>query len=231
MRKVSVAIALAALCCAGASAQDKNWKKDLKEKLEAEYPPTVLSRRLIARTGAVEKPGIVLVVQKSGMRAGHPDSSLVKSATVKDGALTRIFQEANAGEYLYKVGERVYVQRIDVDDTVVALRLQTAEPITWTHKGTTQVDRFELHLRFEFEKNVLPTSDVAAIKKVISEFVTTEDAAAAANTKTIELGQTTTEVEKILGKPETVIKLGAKVTYVYKNMKVIFTDGKVTDVQ
>ena len=54
---------------------------------------------------------------------------------------------------------------------------------------------------------------------------------AAVQTKTIELGQTPVQVEAILGKPETVINLGSKVTYAYKTMKVIFVDGKVSDVQ
>ena len=51
------------------------------------------------------------------------------------------------------------------------------------------------------------------------------------NAKTIALGQTRLEVEAILGKPERIVDLGAKVTYVYKDMKVIFVDGKVSDVQ
>jgi hypothetical protein len=38
-------------------------------------------------------------------------------------------------------------------------------------------------------------------------------------------------VEAALGKPDTIVNLGAKMTYVYKTMKVIFQDGKVADVQ
>jgi hypothetical protein len=38
-------------------------------------------------------------------------------------------------------------------------------------------------------------------------------------------------VERILGKPQTVINLGARVTFVYPNMRIIFVDGKVADVQ
>ena len=229
MKAITFAVALVSFLMP--AVQGTNWKADLKAKLEAVYTPTVLARRLIARTGPVERPGVVLVIQQPGIRGGHPDLSLVRTSTVRNGALTRVFQEADAGEYLYKVGDRVYVQRVDVDDTVVALRLFTVDPITWSYKGTTQVDRFEVHFRFEFEKGFLPSGSVPAIKESIGQFLLTEAAAASANTKTISLGQTTAEVEKILGKPETIINLGAKVTYVYKNMKVIFTDGKVTDVQ
>jgi hypothetical protein len=47
----------------------------------------------------------------------------------------------------------------------------------------------------------------------------------------ITLGQTIEQVTAILGAPKTVVYLGNKKTYVYKDMKVIFTGGKVTDVQ
>jgi hypothetical protein len=48
---------------------------------------------------------------------------------------------------------------------------------------------------------------------------------------TITLNQTVDDVVAILGKPTTVVDLGAKKIYVYKNMKVTFTNGRVTDVQ
>jgi hypothetical protein len=45
------------------------------------------------------------------------------------------------------------------------------------------------------------------------------------------LGKTEDEVKTALGNPKTVLNLGAKKTYLYPDMKVIFTGGKVTDVQ
>ena len=48
---------------------------------------------------------------------------------------------------------------------------------------------------------------------------------------TISLGQSTADVESINGKPEKVIDLGAKKIYVYKDLKITFTDGRVSDVQ
>ena len=47
----------------------------------------------------------------------------------------------------------------------------------------------------------------------------------------ITLGQTIDQVTQILGQPKTVVDLGNKKTYVYKDMKVVFVGGKVTDVQ
>jgi hypothetical protein len=49
--------------------------------------------------------------------------------------------------------------------------------------------------------------------------------------KSIQLGQTVSEVEAAFGKPEKVISLGSKTIYTYKDVKVVFMDGKVSDVQ
>jgi hypothetical protein len=48
---------------------------------------------------------------------------------------------------------------------------------------------------------------------------------------TIALGQTTDEVTALLGQPEKIVNLGAKQIYIYKDMKVTFLKGKVSDVQ
>jgi hypothetical protein len=51
--------------------------------------------------------------------------------------------------------------------------------------------------------------------------------------KTVSLGQTTDQVEAILGPPETIAKVANKQIYTYKNpnLKITFIAGKVTDVQ
>ena len=47
----------------------------------------------------------------------------------------------------------------------------------------------------------------------------------------IKVGQSIAEVRASLGEPVMVIDLGSKTTYKYKDMKVIFKEGKVADVQ
>jgi hypothetical protein len=49
--------------------------------------------------------------------------------------------------------------------------------------------------------------------------------------QTIQKGQTPDEVQGALGKPEKIVNLGAKQIYVYKDLKVTFLNGKVSDVQ
>jgi hypothetical protein len=48
---------------------------------------------------------------------------------------------------------------------------------------------------------------------------------------TIALGQTTDQVTASFGQPQRIAKLGAKAIYYYKDMKVTFTNGKVSNVQ
>ena len=50
-------------------------------------------------------------------------------------------------------------------------------------------------------------------------------------TNEIRLGMTFTEVEVVLGRPQTRVDLGAKVLYKYKHMTVEFQDGKGADVR
>jgi hypothetical protein len=56
-------------------------------------------------------------------------------------------------------------------------------------------------------------------------------AQAAPEPQTIEKGQTTDQVQGSLGKPDKIVNLGAKQIWVYKDLKVTFVNGKVSDVQ
>jgi hypothetical protein len=47
----------------------------------------------------------------------------------------------------------------------------------------------------------------------------------------IDLGQTIDQVTAALGQPKSIVNLGTKKIYVFKDMKVTFKDGKVSDVQ
>jgi len=76
----------------------------------------------------------------------------------------------------------------------------------------------------------------AADKQVLNEVNQADGSGAASGASStqpdeISLGQTTSEVEAILGKPKQIVNLGAKKMYVYQNMKITFVNGKVSDVQ
>jgi hypothetical protein len=58
-----------------------------------------------------------------------------------------------------------------------------------------------------------------------------QPAPAQAEPQTIEKGQTTDQVQAALGKPDKIVNLGTKQIWVYKDLKVTFINGKVSDVQ
>ena len=60
---------------------------------------------------------------------------------------------------------------------------------------------------------------------------TASPAATSGPSVTIALGQTTDQVTAALGNPPRIIDLGAKKIYTYPDMKIIFQNGKVSDVQ
>ena len=64
---------------------------------------------------------------------------------------------------------------------------------------------------------------------VLGQAAQTEPIAAAP--VTIQIGQTIAEVVAQMGTPARIADLGQKKTYFYQDMKVIFTDGRVSDVQ
>jgi len=55
--------------------------------------------------------------------------------------------------------------------------------------------------------------------------------APAAEPQQIEKGQTPDQVKAALGNPDKIVNLGTKLIYVYKDIKVTFLNGKVSDVQ
>jgi hypothetical protein len=89
--------------------------------------------------------------------------------------------------------------------------------------------------RYRAELNVkLPGLDSMTaddVKKTIDTVVADPSTASAVESKTVKLGMSTDEVKKALGNPDKIVDLGAKQVYIYKDMKVIFMDGKVSDVQ
>lgn len=95
---------------------------------------------------------------------------------------------------------------------------------------------FKFHFPSPLDDASLPSA-LAYIEKYLKPYPTRDEAVAAAGrlgaaeTKTVKLGQSRGEVEAALGKPDKVVDLGVKVIFVYKDMKVVFVDGKVSDVQ
>ena len=113
-----------------------------------------------------------------------------------------------------------------------------------------QPSNFKAQIIFQFPKGyVSGGADAGQVGDMISQVLVPDSgggdaqqgaqqeqqAAAAApeppkETQTIDKGQTEEQVVGILGKPDKIVNLGAKKLYIYKDMKITFIGGKVSDV-
>src|ERR1700722_13773587 len=161
--------------------------------------------------------------------------------------------------HLFAVGDKVYPMRIDVNvakDTVT-LGVVACDTCNKTEPPTYN----KANVVFQFPKGSLANATAGGVEDVIGQVlaISNDDAQQsgdqggqqqsgqqqggqdqgqqqqaeqpAAEPASIEKGMTPDQVEAAMGKPEKKVTLGNKQIYYYKDMKVIFLSGKVSDVQ
>ena len=204
-------------------------------------------------------PGTILVIQKAGILGVPPASMALGNAVYKDGEL----KQPGAGQRMFlgnqtrflQVGERVYVQKVDVN--LKADRVQFIVVECDQCNGVNEPSLYKSAVSFEFPKGSLATADPMHVEDTISEVLSLDNAnggqqnqdqnaqqgqqqdqqqpaqqqAPPAEPASIQMGMTIDQVEAALGPPEKKVTLGAKIIYVYKDLKVTFTNGKVSDAQ
>jgi uncharacterized protein YidB (DUF937 family) len=202
------------------------WKATLQDALTRSYEMTKtgLDRVRIA------KAGTVLTVRKDNINGDVASSmfQLVNKVT-PDGTIVQGSGEGNGR--VFKVGDKVYLYKIEVKSDAVLFEVLSTETFQVMQRGSDHQTRYKAVISFQFAPGTLEGMSPDAVKKVVDDVIAPEATVSAATTKTVELGQTPEQVEAAIGKPDTIVNLGAKKTYVYKTMKVIFQDGKVADVQ
>jgi hypothetical protein len=158
--------------------------------------------------------------------------------------------------HLFAKGDKVYPTKIDVNvsEDKVTLGVVACDACNKTDPPTYN----KAELVFEFPKGSLANATADSVEKVIAQvFTVSKDDSKdekgddkggqqpagqdqgqqqggdqpAAGPPSIEKGMSVDDVEAAMGKPDKIITLGAKRIYYYKDMKVIFMDGKVSDVQ
>jgi hypothetical protein len=231
MRNLFV-VAIAFVSVVSLSGQDKESRKTLEQDLRSAFKLTKTSK---LEKNNVTEPGAVFVVQQEGMAADLAHDAVVFTSRVVDGTVsqrggTAGFFSKGSTKHL-NLGDRVYLTDIDVKDDRIRVGMLTAETFQVIERGKTQQARYKGYVDFEFDKAAIVSMDSQTATKAIEAVLLREDKVAGSKTKTIELGQTLEQVEATFGKPISIAKLGAKTIYTYKDMKVVFTDGKVSDVQ
>jgi hypothetical protein len=226
-----VIVALSLLCCAPLVATE-DWKDEVRAK--------VLEGVKLSKTGSdrlrITETGTVFVIQKDGVSGNLASDMTILRVSVTDGEVAQAkgFFAAVADKKTnrdFKQGERVYLFKVDVKDDALQYWVISCDTFDVAKRGSTEQTRYKAVIDFKIDKAAFPTMTGEALKAVVSSVLVDESAAKAAATKTVELGQTTAQVEAILGRPDKILNLGPKTVYVYRDMKVIFLDGKVSDVQ
>ncbi len=232
----------------------------LKLNAQFKLTTTTADRTDIVTPGDVleiEKPGLVMYAVASPL----PPSNTYKNGLITQGMRgfgkdllisMRSGEGTTSNDYPHRtfvVGEKCWVTSVQVQPDGVLFQLYS-DPYNDT--------RFYANLKIPFSnKKTVPPADVflqtvAEALKVVSsgdQASQPESAPAPAPAPapmpeiapppppadtpppTIALHQTKDEVIAVIGQPTRIVKLGVKEIYYYKDMKVTFTNGKVSNVE
>jgi hypothetical protein len=244
---VLMAIFAAGIFCAGSALAQDAPASSLGDQLKAQYKLAKVA--LDAGGWSVVQAGTVLVIQKGGILGVPLANPTMAPATYKDNDLhaPNAFMVGMAGQNTRQlaVGEKVYVIKMDmhVKGDKVVLTIVECDPCN----GVQQPSSFKSAVVFQFPKEYLSKADASQVKEVIDQVLAPETAGQqdqaqtqqqqappeqpAQAPATIQMGQTIEQVKAALGQPEKIVDLGQKQIYVYKDLKITFVNGKVSDVQ
>ena len=228
----AAAFALTLFLTPQASARDKGNGNPELAKFLTYYPTTPVGHHGIdIDYNRIATPGAVFTVRAPGIYADMANvRHFIITTEVQDGQVgqgkgfVNSMSETGRSRDL-KPGETVYITNIDVKNGYIHFELLTTEPTVLADGSST---------RYRAEVNFHTTAATAdEIKKVIDPVLidAATATAAASQSKTVDIGMTTDQVKQSLGNPDKVINLGPKKNYVYKDIKVVFLDSKVSDVQ
>jgi hypothetical protein len=229
----------------------------LQEQLAAQYKLV----RMGSDSGgvAVVEPGTLLALQKGGVLsvpwtamvlcpAKYQDNSLHPAAGFCAGMVKTVSKYYQKGDKVYPLKIEVSLDKAKISFSVVACdSCNNVNPPT-SMKG---------EVVFQFAKGYLEKAAVGEVEDAIGQVfaISSDDQQGQggdngqqnqqqsaqqgqqqqpqqqAEPQTIEKGMTTDQVQAAMGKPEKIFNVGTKQIYTYKDIKVTFLNGKVSDVQ
>jgi hypothetical protein len=251
-RRTLLMMTLAYTAFALGSAAPSLFAQDQKAEIQKKLGATLKRTTLNADRSDVATAGTVLTLHKDNLLMCSMEAHGAPTNTYKNGAISMGLGAAmswnmslsSAGQQAQNIpqrkfvgGEKVWLADYQVKDDGVYL-LFYSDPFDNV--------RYYGILKFPVSKGSFPPAD--AMMKTIGEVVTddsaSQEAAPAENAaappqaasqqgpapKTISIGQTKDEVVATFGQPKKIVNLGAKQIYYYPDMKVVFVDGKVSDI-
>lgn len=250
-RFVAVVLAIVALASFAAA-----QAVTLQEQLNAEYKPV----QMAGNGSVVVEPGTLLTVQKGGIisvpwkavvhcAAKFQDNTLHPSVGFCAGMMKSVSQ------YLQK-GNKVYPLKLEVnlDKAKISFQVVSCDSCN----GVDPASGMKGEVVFQFAKGYLEKANAGEVEDLIGQVfaISNDDQQAQgvdsgqqgnqqasqqapaqqqqeqqAEPQTIQLGMSPDQVQGAMGKPEKIFNLGAKQIFVYKDVKVTFLNGKVSDVQ
>jgi hypothetical protein len=203
---------------------------------------------------AIQKGGVLSVpwAAMATCPAKFQDNSLHPSAGICAAMVKNVSKYFQKGDKVYPTKIEVNLEKAKISFTVVACDSCSGVNPPTSMKG---------EVVFQFAKGYLEKAGVGEVEDVIGQvFAISNDENSNNNNdqqgqgggdqnqqpqqaqqpaqpdqqaepQTIEKGMTPDQVQAALGKPEKMFNLGAKQIYVYKDVKVTFLNGKVSDVQ
>jgi hypothetical protein len=242
-----------------AAAQAAPASVSLQEQLDAQYKFAKMSPNFAGDRVVLVTPGTLLAMQKGGV-LGVPfrsrtvcpskfqDNSLHASTGFCAGMMKSVSQ-------YFQIGNKVYPLKIEVslDKGKISFQVVSCDSCN----GIDPPTGLKAEVVFEFAKGYLEKAGAGAVEDTIGQVfaisaISNDEPQAQGNAgagqqqaadqqpaqpeqqaepQTIQLGQTTDEVQAVMGKPEKIVNLGPKQIYVYKDLKITFMNGKVSDVQ
>ncbi|HET6421739.1 MAG TPA: hypothetical protein VFG19_16400 [Geobacteraceae bacterium] len=195
--------------------------------------------------GDYKEIGSVLVVRKEGLRANRPSASFSPNVITNGGAATAGGGDLPPGgnaDGVLKTGDRLYLYGVRTGNDFVQLDLFTVR--TFIVTGTRGPTPLQASVRYRYDEGLAGVTSKQVMEDIGAWFRIEGGAGAdreteqdggngpgggPAATRTVNLGQSQQEVTAILGEPEKKILLGKKAVFVYRDLKVVFIDGKVAD--
>ena len=209
--------------------------KALYQALVADYPLTKVGMTGLAQYEytRITQPGAILAIRLPGIYADLANTqNVIVNTNLQNGQLSQAtgFTAAFGGNTGHSrtlaPNEKVYVTQIIVKHDAVLLELLTVD-VTTLADGQGARYRAELNVKLPGLDTLTPED----VKKTIDTVITDPATAATVDSKTIKIGMSSDEVKKSLGNPDKIVDLGAKQIYVYKDLKVVFLNDQVFDVQ
>ncbi|HVO80409.1 MAG TPA: hypothetical protein VMT28_06750 [Terriglobales bacterium] len=225
----------------------------LAEQLQAQY--NFVKTGNDANGLTIIEPGTVLVIQKAGILGVQPTSLAMCPAKYQDGNLKApngfcLAMVKSVSRY-FTVGEKVYPSKLEVNVPKEKISIQLLDCDSCN--GVNPPTFYKSEITFQFDKGYLEKASVPQVQDVMAQVLTIDESAAGpeqgqqqiqdapaevapppadaapAEPPTIEIGQTIDQVVNALGKPDKIVNLGAKKIYIYKDVKITFVNGKVTE--